>query len=499
MVVGRSAAKEGAKAGGCDYSAVGPQDAYHMREVFDEFYGPREDDYRRLITDGLIVLDANILLQLYELPKESREALLSTLERVKDRLWIPFQVGLEFQTRRLTVIARQLGGLESILESSVTAFGKVRSEVEALELQKRGVSIDDANLRAGLSQAESELRKIVEATQDEAAAISLIDPIRDRIDALFLGRVGSPPSSQADVDALGVLAQARYDCAVPPGFKDASKDKDDPKAGLYSRGLKFERKYGDFYLWRQTLDHAKEHSKRVVVFVTSDSKRDWWQIVRDVTVGPLPALVREMKSEGGAELFWMYNLGQFLEQANKHLGANISEAALREVRLSEDQQLFEAAEHGTQYREGLDSFWRSAAYDLDTWAPLVANWYTGRGGNLLYASDSGGIRASLKDEEVQCQMIQWPAAIPPRPSDFDFLLGRVMEAAARLRAQASKAEVIAVVPYASPALQGRLKSSPGLLEGLEYLRQASQLDALHVAGISRGQFVIIASASRADA
>ena len=306
-----------------------------MRQAFGEFYGPSEAEFKRLITEGLVVLDANVLLQAYELPKESREALLDTLERLKDRLWIPYQVGLEYQARRLTVIARQLGELDGIVERGVGGFQKLKSEIEGLEVQKQGVAVDDAGLKEGLAQAEAELRNIVGKTRESAVQVSHDDPIRDRIDRLFEGRVGPPPASQAEVDAMNEAAQKRYDCAIPPGFKDASKDRDAPNAGLYARGIRLERKYGDYYLWVQTMAHVRDSASKTVLFVTSDAKRDWWHEVRGVTVGPLPALVREMQKEGGAELFWMHSLARFLGQANEHLHANVSEVALREVTESE--------------------------------------------------------------------------------------------------------------------------------------------------------------------
>lgn len=376
-----------------------------MRQAFGEFYGPREADLKRLIKEGMVVLDANVLLQAYELPKESREALLDTLERLKTRLWIPYQVGLEFQSRRLQVIARQLGELDGIIERAVLGFQKLQSEIDGLELHKQGVEVDDAGLKEGLAKAEAELRIIVGKTRASAAQVSQDDPIRERMDALFEGRVGPPPASQDAVEVMNEAAQRRYECAIPPGFKDVNKDRDPPKAGLYARGIRFERKYGDYYLWVQTLAHVRDTGAKAVLFVTSDAKRDWWQEVKDVTVGPLPALVREMQQEGGAELFWMYSLGRFLAQANEHLQANVSQVALQEVEESE-AAVRNAASHTLIWQgdRALRSREDTSSQDGEA-LRAVAAYYQGRGFSTEHSAISTAIFASDGESELVIRVV----------------------------------------------------------------------------------------------
>lgn len=61
-------------------------------------------EYKRLTLDainviwerGVIVLDTNILLNLYRYSEATRDDILSAMEKLKDRLWMPYQVGLEY-------------------------------------------------------------------------------------------------------------------------------------------------------------------------------------------------------------------------------------------------------------------------------------------------------------------------------------------------------------------------------------------------------------------
>ena len=52
------------------------------------------------------------------------------------------------------------------------------------------------------------------------------------------------------------------------------------------------RKFGDFFLWKELLEHGKEQ-KRPIIFVTDDKKEDWWLKVKGRTLGPRPELIAE--------------------------------------------------------------------------------------------------------------------------------------------------------------------------------------------------------------
>ena len=55
-----------------------------MRDMFPGYYSPTKDEYEQLWTEGLFVLDTNILLNLYRLPKGAREDLFEILEQLSD-------------------------------------------------------------------------------------------------------------------------------------------------------------------------------------------------------------------------------------------------------------------------------------------------------------------------------------------------------------------------------------------------------------------------------
>lgn len=66
-----------------------------------------------------------------------------------------------------------------------------------------------------------------------------------------------------DLYELAPIADIRFANKMPPGFKDEKKD--------YELG-----KYGDFFVWNQTIKFAKEKNVPVI-FVTDDKKSDWYE------------------------------------------------------------------------------------------------------------------------------------------------------------------------------------------------------------------------------
>lgn len=69
------------------------------RGLYDGFEGyrtPTDEDYRSLLMQGTVVLDTNVLLNLYRYNTRTRTDLVAVLERLEDRLWVPHQVMVEF-------------------------------------------------------------------------------------------------------------------------------------------------------------------------------------------------------------------------------------------------------------------------------------------------------------------------------------------------------------------------------------------------------------------
>ncbi|GGD60260.1 PIN-like domain-containing protein [Rhizobium anhuiense] len=303
-----------------------------VRDLFPGFYPPTAQEYEKISKESLVVFDANSLLDLYRLPASARDEFLEVLAGLKDRLWIPFQVALEFQRNRLTVITDERKVTQDALDSAKELVEKLTQKVEDLELDKHGLGLKPDELIKDLKNSNQKLQEALTKVHEARLDPGHKDEIRDRLDKILKGKVGSPPSTQAEMDQLVAGGDQRFSDRIPPGFADVDKGKDPTKASYVHNGIKYTAKFGDLILWRQLISYVKAEKPKSVLFVTRDRKEDWWWSEKGKTLGPSPELVSEIKRETGVELFWMYRPDQFLEMAKTNDIAKVSSSSVDEVK-----------------------------------------------------------------------------------------------------------------------------------------------------------------------
>ncbi|WP_329888256.1 PIN-like domain-containing protein [Stenotrophomonas sepilia] len=311
-----------------------------MKGRFPGYYRPTQAELDALWQEGtLVVLDTNILLHLYRVPASTRTLLLSILERLKDRLWIPHQVGIEYQRRRLGVIRDAFSASRRLLTDIEKAHEQFKRAVQAAQPDKRGLR----RIPAALTEIQTQVTRIrddVHAAIADQLSPTADDFIREAIDALIGDKVGAPPESQEVLAGWYKQGAARFALQMGPGYKDAKKA-NSPSPKFFAGGLTFEGEYGDLVLWKQIIQHTAKEGIKKVVFVTQDNKEDWWCHVSDptnsdaITQGPLQELAEEIRREGGVDLFWMYHLQEFMEAASERFGINVSEEAITDVSMAD--------------------------------------------------------------------------------------------------------------------------------------------------------------------
>ncbi|WP_267102278.1 PIN-like domain-containing protein [Xanthomonas sacchari] len=302
-----------------------------MRNQFPGYYQLTPEEFKALWRDAKIVLDTNVLLYAYKTPSQGREALLQLLEKLKGRIWVPYQVAMEFQVNRLGVIAAEKKRMDSALKASETALGEILESLKSLDLDAREIGVDVGALHRDIETARGSIADALNKAKSSQPNVTHDDPIRTRIDAVLEGAVGSAPKDQQALDDAYERCKRRYELPMPPGFKDVGKSIEVKGDEYLVDGIKYQRQYGDALLWLQTLDFVKALDAKDVIFVTMDVKEDWWLRKDGMTIGPHPELVAEISRIGGVERFWMYTLPKFLEQSTNYLQTSLSARALEEV------------------------------------------------------------------------------------------------------------------------------------------------------------------------
>jgi hypothetical protein len=78
-----------------------------MKEKFKEYIPLTQQAIDELWKNVIFVFDTNILLNFYRYSNETSQKFIEIIERLDKRVWLPYQVGLEFNKNRLTVLSEQ--------------------------------------------------------------------------------------------------------------------------------------------------------------------------------------------------------------------------------------------------------------------------------------------------------------------------------------------------------------------------------------------------------
>lgn len=278
-----------------------------QRQTDPDDRGKLEDFLRQ----ATIVVDTNVLLELYRLSVPARDEALAVLESIGARLWVPHQVTEEF--RRNVDVAR--------------------GELAAAYKKARGLMVkasNDAKEAFGASRRWKESRGDVSGLLDETlerfcAALDVLvaddaaivptddDPVLLRVDTLLNAAAAKEPDPLVVRQRVEEFATWRAPNQIPPGWRDV--------AAKHTPLLRA----GDYLLWSELLDHA-QRTPTPFLLVTNDQKDDWF--TKDGE--PLPALASEF-GRRSAHPYGQMNFNDFLALARTALGAAVAETTLEEV------------------------------------------------------------------------------------------------------------------------------------------------------------------------
>lgn len=287
-----------------------------MKKQFAEYYDLPNERIKEIWDNSLIVFDTNVLLNLYRYNEESRNEFINVIKTYKERLWIPYQVGLEFHRRRETVIRKHISTYKSLGEDVSKRLMDVVTALRNNGDYTRHPYIKIADIESKLKRCAISIKKSLDEQESKHPDYLKVDSILSAITELFDGCVGNDYAVN-ELEELYKEGEKRYANQVPPGYCDAKNKKDKPKRHLY----------GDLIVWKQTITQSKEQ-KRDVIFITDDHKSDWWDKVEGKH-SPRKELIREFMDCTGHDIL-IYDSGRFLEYAKRNK-AKVSAKTIREV------------------------------------------------------------------------------------------------------------------------------------------------------------------------
>lgn len=290
-----------------------------MKSKFFEHYSLSDEKVKEIWENGLVIFDTNILLNLYRYNKQTCDDLLNYMQSFGDRIWMPYQVGWEYNNNRMEVayksqmacevLSKKLDDDRIALENFFRQHFHHHPYLQHKEFFKRYDRY--VNLLKGYLK---NIRQHDNGYFDN-------DTILKKLGELYDGRVGDDYKEE-NLKAIYSEGKNRYAGKIPPGYKDDTKEK--REAG--ERHL-----YGDLIVWKQIIQKAADAGKDVI-FVSDDLKEDWMLEFKGKKYGPRKELIKEFHEQTNNHSILIYNQEYFLNYANEKFHAALKKETISEVR-----------------------------------------------------------------------------------------------------------------------------------------------------------------------
>lgn len=288
-------------------------------------YKMSENREKKLWEESIIVFDSSALLDIYFLPKATREEVFENhfKKKLEGRLWIPSHVSFEYQTNREQVIKKPI--IENYKPLKDEVLGSIKKSISVIGAKmgdlKNKTKKDDRHpylkqeyidkyltvfesFKNDTDSFEKDILKQISEIENEINNLPDNDDVLKAIEKYF--QIGREYDFKKIIE-ITKEGEHRYKHSIPPGYKD-QKDK---------KGFQI---FGDLIIWKQIIEYASETQKSIV-FICNDLKEDWCYL-DDATEkrikSPREELIKEIFNDANVD-FWMYNLPQFLYKSNEYL------------------------------------------------------------------------------------------------------------------------------------------------------------------------------------
>ncbi|MBC8881745.1 PIN-like domain-containing protein [Pseudomonas cerasi] len=299
-----------------------------------------EEEFDSMWERAIFIFDANVLLDLYRLPKSAKNELLSVLQNpeIKNRIWISFQGLLEFLNNRHDTIGDQKNKFEMVrskLREAIAGYNGVFStlttELAKLKLRQRHSLIDPErfispeNIKGGIHFVNEFLENLNEL-EEKQSDVHHKDDTKEHVLDLFNGKVGHGFTKE-EIRKIYDEGEDRYKNEIPPGYMDKKKTE------FYTvLDIEYKCKFGDLLFWHEVIRKAQTEKLEYIILVTGDLKEDWWLEKRGKKLGPRKELLNEIYTKAPElKSFHMYDTSNFLRRVGERSTFNVSESTISET------------------------------------------------------------------------------------------------------------------------------------------------------------------------
>lgn len=289
-----------------------------MKKKFFGFYEPTKPEIDKTWENGIFVFDANTLINLYRYSDSTRKDFLLAVTKLKDKLFMPYQVGYEYHSNRHFVIDTLNNSYNTLLISINDIFEKNMTNLLNQYLRHPSIQInsikklkDDFLKKVG-NELEKQIKNHPNFKNNDEILIQLTELYENKVGIQF---------TKEELKKIYSEGRERYEEHIPPGYKD-----------LETKQKKGEQHiFGDLIIWKEMILFAKKE-KKDIVFITDDRKEDWWTIENGKTIRPREELIKEFYDLTGLRIL-IYNADNFLHFAKERkLVTKIKDTTINEVK-----------------------------------------------------------------------------------------------------------------------------------------------------------------------
>lgn len=267
-----------------------------MNEMFKGYLNYSNDEYSRIWKDALIVVDTNILLNFFRYSKDTRKILFDIFDKLKARLWIPYQVGKEFFKSKNKVMVNSYNEYDSLLKTLNKTFDEALNEINKkkntqLKCKEKIQEIIKSNIK--------EIEHLLINEKNEKVPKFKENDVEEKILNLFNECIGEDFDSE-EYETIKKEGINRINNKIAPGYKDSSKSEN-----------------GDYYIFYSLIKKAKNDNKDII-FITDDVKEDWFNEYNGEKHGGNNELLNEFYEKTG-KLLMIYTSDGFVKAYNKNI------------------------------------------------------------------------------------------------------------------------------------------------------------------------------------
>ena len=273
-------------------------------------YIPYKDkDYKKIWKNAYIVVDTNVILNFYRYSDTTREELWKILEILKERLWMPYQVGFEYCKNRENVIDKVQKSFTKIEEEFSKQTETLKNKLQAVD--KKDIKCKDTIISI-MNKATEKVIKMIEDERKQQHNFEKKDSVLDKVSELFKGKC-SENESEEKLKEIKLEANRRGENKIPPGYLDYKK----------------EENHGDYYIFYSLIQKAKK-DKKDIIFITDDDKEDWYLKKEGKIKSGRPELLQEfyIKTQ---QLIFICTTDTFLKSYNQYCSGSASEETIEEI------------------------------------------------------------------------------------------------------------------------------------------------------------------------